>query len=113
MSEKTWAVLQIFIQIGFSIRFEFYEVDDLIAIANNETYLADHEKEPQNTSENLNDANGHAKEGENEEEILKMMTRIKRKAGYSISSKTPKQKLHMDMSGPSKALLFDIIYMIF
>ena len=110
---KTWAVFLIFTQIGFSTRFEFYELDNLISLANNETHVAERENEPQNTSENLNDATGHAKEGENEEEILKMMTRIKRKAGYSIPSKTPKQKLHMDMSGPSKALLFDIIYMIF
>ena len=42
---KTWDVLLMFIQIGYSIRFEFYQLDDLIAIANNETYLAGHENE--------------------------------------------------------------------
>ena len=109
---KTWAVLLILIQIGFSIRFEFYELDDLIAIANNETYLADHEKEPQNTSEHLHDATGQPKEEENEENVLKMMTRIKRKAGYSIPSKTVKQELPMDMSGTPIALFFHIIDMM-
>ena len=62
---KTWAVLLIFTHIGFSIRLEFYELDDLIAIANNGIDLPDNENKSQNNSENLNDATGHAKEGEN------------------------------------------------
>ena len=61
----------------------------------------------------MNDATDQAKEGENGEQVLKMMTRITRKAEYSSTRKIVKQELHMDMSGASKALLFDIIYMIF
>ena len=99
---KTWAVLLIFIQIGFSIRFEFYELDELIAIANNGIDVADHENESQNTSENMNDP-----EGENE--VLKMMTRIKRMAEFSTSSNTVKQELH---SGTPIDLLYDIIDII-
>ena len=109
---KTWAVLLLFIKIGVSIRFEFYGLDDLIAIANNETDLADNENESQNNSENLNDRSGQTKEGEKKEKILKLMTRIKRKAGYSITSKTLKQELNMGMVGAPIALLFDIIDMI-
>ena len=62
------------IQIGFSIRFEFYELDNLIAIANNGLDLPDNENETQNNSEHLNDVTRHPKEGENEEKVLKMMT---------------------------------------
>ena len=109
---KNWVVLLIFIQIGYSIRFEFYQLDNLIAIANNETYLGDHENESQNNSETLNDATDQAKEGENEETVLKMMTRIKRKAEFSSTSKIQKQELHTDMSGAPIALLFDNIDMI-
>ena len=60
----------------------------------------------------MNDATGQVKEGKNEEEILKMITRIKRKVEYSITSKTVKQELHMDMSEAPIALLFHIIDMI-
>ena len=104
---KTWAVLLIFTQLGFSIRFEFYELDELIAIANNGIDVADHENESQNTSENMNDPD-QAKEGENE--VLKMMTRIKRMAEFSTSSNTVKQEL---CSGTPLSLLYDIIDIIF
>jgi hypothetical protein len=109
---KTWAILLLFIQIGFSIRFEFYELDDLIAIANNGVDMADHKNKTQSNSENLNDPSGVTKEGENEEKVLKMMTRIKRKAGFSIPSKSPKQELNMGMVGAPTALLFHIIDLI-
>ena len=108
---KTWAVLPIFIQTGFSFRFEYYEIDNRIAISNNGIDLTDNEIESQDNSENLIDATGQTK-GENEWKMLKILTRIKRKAGFSITSKTMKQELQMDMIGSPIAFLFHIIDMM-
>ena len=100
---KTWAVLPIFIQTGFSFRFEYYEIDNRIAISNNGIDLTDNEIESQDNSENLIDATGQTKEGENEWKMLKILTRIKRKAGFSITSKNLKQEVHLGKSGALKA----------
>ena len=95
---KTWAVLPIFIQTGFSFRFEYYEIDNRIAISNNGIDLTDNENE----NENLIDATGQTK-GENEWKMLKIFSRIKRKAGFSITSKNLKQEVHFGKSGALKA----------
>ena len=73
---KTWVVLLMFIQIGYSIRFEFYQLDDLIAIANNETYLADHVNKSRNNRRNLNDATSQERKSIEDDDQNKKKGRI-------------------------------------
>ena len=106
---KTWFVLLLFLQIGLSIRFEFYQLEKLIAFADNGTDLAGHVNETQNNGENVNDDSSQREEKKEEEKILKIMTRIKREARFSINRQIVKQELDMGIIIITIALLFDII----